>query len=242
MKNGTFSGGQNPQPNSVVQQSDINGAVNTLTVSLTPPTQAALQKQVQPGEQIVANTLQCNKSTFTANHAAGDRAPSVTVTVAITCKEEVYNQQAALTMGANLLTKQASTDLGPNYALTGNIVASVTKVTVIDSKGTLTILVRAEGVWVYQLSDTLQQGFKTQIQNKSEQDAINYLKSQAGVKDVKIVISNGSTTLPAAAHFTIELKPVPEMTGTPSTRTPVVTPGSPFVAPTSTPTQGLGGS
>src|SRR6266704_4159049 len=44
VKNGAFSGGQNPQPNSVVQQSDINGAASALTVSLTPGTQAALQK------------------------------------------------------------------------------------------------------------------------------------------------------------------------------------------------------
>ena len=254
VKNGAFSGGQNPQPNSVVQQSDIDGAANVLTASLTPPMQATLQKQVQPGEQIVANTLQCNKSTFTANHAAGDHAPNVTVTVAITCKEEVYNQQAALIMGANLLTKQASTDLGPNYALTGNIVAAVTKVTVIDSKGTLTILVKAEGVWVYQFSDTVQQDFKTQIQNKSEQDAINYLKAQPGVKDVKIEISNGGTTLSDAANITIEIVPIPGTTGTPTTGTPTTgtpTPhGSPTIVPTGavtppvtpTPTQGLGGS
>jgi hypothetical protein len=170
----------------------------------------------------------------------------VTVTVAITCKEEVYNQQAALTMGANLLTKQASTTLGPNYALTGNIVAAVTKVTVIDSKGTLAILVKAEGVWVYQFSATVLQDFKTQIQNKPEQDAINSLKAQPGVKDVKIEITNGSTTLPDAANIKIEIVPIPGATGSPTPGKPTPTSGSPTgsptVAPTPTSTTGLGGS
>jgi hypothetical protein len=135
---------------------------------------------------------------------------------------------------------------------------------VIDSKGTLTILVKAEGVWVYQFSDTVQQDFKTQIQNKSEQDAINYLKAQPGVKDVKIEISNGGTTLSDAANITIEIVPIPGTTGTPTTGTPTTgtpttgtpttgtpTPhGSPTIVPTGavtppvtpTPTQGLGGS
>src|SRR5207342_166987 len=77
VKNGAFSGGQNPQPNSVVQQSDINGAAVSLTASLTPGTQAALQKEVHSNEQVVANTLSC-RSAVSANHSAGDHAPNVT--------------------------------------------------------------------------------------------------------------------------------------------------------------------
>ncbi len=141
VKNGTFSGGRNPQPNPVVQQSDINGAADALAASLIPGTQSALQKQVRPNEQVINNTLHCTKSTFTANHRAGDVAPNVTVTVAITCKEEVYDQQAALTIAANLLKAQASKDLGPHYALTGNIVTAVTKATVVDTRGTVSLLV-----------------------------------------------------------------------------------------------------
>ncbi len=259
VKNGAFGGGQNPQPNSVVQQSDINGAASALTVSLTPSTQAALQKQVHAGEQVVPNTLKCT-SAVSANHVAGAHASNVTVIVSVTCKEEVYDQTAALTMAANLLAKQASTDLGPNYALTGNIVAEVTRVTVVDTKGTLAILVRAEGVWVYQFSDSVLQGFTNHIANMSNQDATNYLMSQPGVKVVKIDNPNGST-LPDAAHIKIVIEPIPGVTGsptpgsgspTPGTGTATTTPGGPTavpsgaatppVKPTPTTTQGLGGS
>ena len=247
VKNGTFSGGRNPQPNSVVQQSDINGAADALAASLIPGTQSALQKQVRPNEQVINNTLHCTKSTFTANHRAGDVAPNVTVTVAITCKEEAYDQQAALTMAANLLKAQASKDLGPHYALTGNIVTAVTKATVVDTRGTVSLLVSATGVWVYQFSPTVLQDFKNHIAGLMEQDAIAYLKGkpgqpgQPGVSDVKIVISSG-TKLPDAANITIEIAPVPGATGSPT-----VAPGSPTptavpTGATPTPTQGLGGS
>jgi len=250
VRNYAFGGGQNPQPNSVVQQSDINGAASALTASLTPGTQAALQKQVHTNEQVVPNTLRCT-SAVSANHAAGDHAPNVTVIVSVTCKEEVYDQQAALTLGANLLAKQASTDLGPNYALMGNIVAKVTRVTVVDTKGTLSILVRVEGVWVYQFSNTVLQGFANHIANMSNQNAINYLMSQPGVKAVKIDNPNGDT-LPDAAHIKFVIVAIPGAPGSPTPGTGTVTPVGPTVVPTGavtppakptpTATQGLGGS
>ena len=241
VKNGAFSGGQNPQPNSVVQQGDINGAASALTASLTPGTQAALQKQVHTNEQVVSNTLRCT-SAVSANHAAGDHAPNVTVIVTVTCKEEVYDQQAALTMAASLLAKQASTELGSNYALTGNIVTEVTKVTVVDTKGTLAILVRAEGVWVYQFSNSVLQGFTNHIATMSNQDATTYLMSQPGVMAVKIDNPNGST-LPDAAHIKIVIVAIPGTTPTPGG--PTVGPTgavTPPAKPTPSVTQGLGGS
>ena len=245
VKNGAFSGGQNPQPNSVVQQSDINGAAAQLTASLTPSAEAALQKQVHTGEQVVPNTLKCT-SAVSANHAAGDHAPNVTVIVTVTCKEEVYDQTAALSMAANLLTKQATADLGPNYVLSGSIVSEVTKVTVVDTKGTLSILVKAEGVWVYQFSDSVLQGFTDHIATMSNQDATNYLMTQPGVNAVKIDNPNGST-LPDASHIKIVVEAVPGLTGspTPGTGTPTTVPTGAATSPanpTPTSTQGLGGS
>ena len=247
---GVFSGGQNAVPNSVVQQSDINGAATALTASLTPVAQGALQKKVKSNEQVVPNTLRCT-SAVSANHAAGDHAPNVTVIVSVTCKEEVYDQASSLTMAANLLAKQASTNLGPNYVLTGSIVAEVTRVTVVDTKGTLSILVRAEGVWVYQFSDTVLQGFANHIANMDNQLAINYLMGQTGVKAVKIDNPNGST-LPDAAHIKFVIVAIPGATGSPTPGTGTVTPVGPTVVPTGavtppakptpTATQGLGGS
>jgi hypothetical protein len=248
VKNGEFGGGQDPQPHSVVLQSDIDGAAASLTASLTPTTQADLQKQVKPNEQVVPGTQKCAKSTFTANHVAGDHAPNVTVTVAITCKEEVYDQQAALALAESLLKKQASEQL-PGYALTGNVVTAVTNAMVIDTKGTVSLTVFAQGVWVYQFTDAVQQDWKNHIAHMSEQAATNYLLSQPGVSDVKITISSG-TTLPDAANITIKIVAIPGATGSPTpgagspVSSPTVGPTGGTVTPvlTPTPTQGLGGS
>jgi hypothetical protein len=252
VRNYAFSGGQNPQPNSIVQQSDINSAASALTASLTPGTEAALQKQVRSGEQVVSNSMRCT-SAVSAKHAAGDHAPNVTVRVSVACKEEVYDQQAAQTMAASLLAKQVGTELGPNYALTGNIVTTVTRVTVVDTKGTLAILVRAEGVWVYQFSNAVLQGFANHIANMSNQNAMQYLTSQTGVKAVKIDNPDGNT-MPDAAHIKFVIVPVPGLTGSPAqgkgtaTTAPSVPAAvprggvTPPVKPTPAATQGLGGS
>jgi hypothetical protein len=248
---GAFSGGQNAVPNSVVLQSDINGAADALSGSLTPGTQAALQKQVNSNEQVVPTTMQCFKSTFKANHAAGVQAPNVTVTVAITCKEEVYNQQAALAMAKGLLvTDPPPSAPGLPYALNtdpGAIFSEVVKVTVDKPTGIVTLNVKAQGVWVYQFDESTLTGFKNHISNMKNQDAIKYLKAQPGVSAVTIDNPNGDT-LPDAMHINIVVVhiPVPSVSPTPGTAT--VTPGSPTVAPTQqkapspTPTQGLGGS
>ena len=68
--------------------------------------------------------------------------------------------------------------------------------------------------------------------------------SQPGVGGVQIDISSG-TTLPDASHITINIKPVPGATGTPTvtpgTPTPTRSP-TPTATPIITPTPGLGGS
>ncbi len=135
-------------------------------------------------------------------------------------------------MAANLLKAQASKDSGPAYALTGNVVTGVTKATALDTRGMVSLLVSAQGVWVYQFSNAVKQDLANHIANKSEQDAKAYLLGQPGVSDVKIVVSSG-TTLPDASHITIEIVAIPG-----ATATPTVTPGNPTLAPT--PTQGIG--
>ena len=222
-----------------MEQADIDAATNNLITMLKPGVLKDLKGQVRSNEAVVPNTLQCpSKTNFTRDHNAGAHAGSVTVSGTITCTEEVYDHDGALTMAANLLTAEALKDFGPNFALTGNIVTGVTQVTQ-GSGGTVNVEVSAAGVWVYNKFDI--PTLKKDIAGMSKQDAINTLLKQPGVSSVAIVISNNSTTLPDAAHITIEINSVPGATGTPT-----ITPGSPTVVPTPTtppitPTQGLGG-
>jgi hypothetical protein len=203
-----FSGGQDPQSNAVVQQSDIDGAAGELQASLTTGTQAALQSQVQPGEQVVPNTPACQKSTFTANHAAGDHVPIVTVTVALTCTEEVYDQHAALAMAQNLLAQKAVNELGPNYMLAGSINSPITQATLIDNQGDVSLNVLAQGLWVYTFNAADQQSIKQHLANMSQQNALQYLTTQPGVSSAQVELSSGNTLPADPANITIIIKSV----------------------------------
>ncbi len=248
-----FSGGQDPQTFSVVQQSDIDGVVNPLKTMLLPAAQQSLQSQMQSSERFIS-TPQCSPNVNT-NHSAGDHASTVTVTVKATCSGEVYNLQAAQTIAGNLLKQQAATDPGPGYALAGSLVVGVPKITLTNAtKGTLELIVTAEGVWVYQFSDTQKAMLAKLIAGKSKQAAQSLLAQQMGVANADIQISGGDgKTLPSdPAQITINVLTVPGLQGTspgttPTTgpgsgtpTSPTAAPGAPTVTPTITPTVGLG--
>jgi hypothetical protein len=242
VKNGAFSGGKDPVQGMVVQQSDIDGATRALTAALTSQTQAALQKQVRSNEQVLALTLQCRKSTYLTNHAVGDPASSVTVTVAMTCQEEVFDQWAAFTMAKNVLKAEVAKDTLVHYALMGNVTAEITYVTENAISGTVVISVRSEGEWVYQFDHLVLQDFAKHIASMSKQSALRYLLGQPGVKAVTIA----DDVLPDAAHIAFQYMVIsgvstfsPHAT---TTSQPLVSPSAGIPSLKPTPTQGLGGS
>jgi len=239
-----FTGGQNPQNFTVVQQSDINGAAKPLENTLTPEAQNSVKGQIHPNEQLV-NPLQCTPN-VTSDHNAGDRATNVTVTVKVACSGEVYDQQAAQLIASNLLKQQAAKTPGPGYALVGDLTTKVTQVMVTDpKKGTLLLQVKAEGIWVFQFSAAQKQALAKLIAGKSKQNALALLVKQPGVAKANIVLSGGDgNTLPAdPSQITIVVQSVP---GLPGSATPTTGPGSPGVptntpvSPTPTPTSSVG--
>jgi len=142
-----------------------------------------------------------------------------------------------------LATKLLESDVAKNpnlanYVLTGSIVTLVTQTTV--SSNTVSLFVKAEGIWVYQFTDASKAALAKLIAGKSKSDAETLLANSAGVDKVdSIDISGGGSTLPSdPKQITIVVLGVPGLQGTPT-----VPPG-PGSTPTATPTsqQGLGGS
>jgi serine/threonine protein kinase len=78
-----FTGGQDVQNYTAVQQRDIDNASSQLTTSTTQNATADLRAQANANEHL-AGQPQCT-STTSANHAAGDQATTVIVTVQTTC-------------------------------------------------------------------------------------------------------------------------------------------------------------
>jgi hypothetical protein len=196
----SFSGGQNPQIYTTVQQSDMNGIVNQFVPALTSAAQDLVRNQIQPNEQLVADP-QCT-SKMLSNHAAGIAAASVTVSVTVACAGEVYDRQTTLTLAEQLLNKQAKTELGAGYLLAGHIAATLTQANIADAnRGTIALSVRTEGFWVYQFTPTQTQALAKQMVGKSKKAAQTFLLKQKGVLRADIQLSGGDqSTFPKDTH------------------------------------------
>lgn len=192
----TFSGGQNPQNFTEVQQSDIDEAAKSLESSLSQSMQTALQDQLASSERFIS-PAQCS-SKVTSDVPARSKATAVTVTVAVECTGEVYDQRAVQSIVAVLLSQDAVNSLGTHYALVGNVVAVVTQVAVNNTdQGTTTLLVKAQGVWVYHFSLKEQQELVRLILGNSKRGAEDTLLKQVGVAKLNIQLSrNYDTKLP----------------------------------------------
>ncbi|MDQ6659886.1 MAG: hypothetical protein M3Z24_02845, partial [Chloroflexota bacterium] len=244
--NAAFTGGQDPQNYTFVQQSDIDGAANPLKGPLTQSALSSVQGQKHTGEQFV-NSPRC-MTDVTSNHNAGDKASSVTVTVNAKCTVEAYDLKGAQTLAANALTKQAAQNPGAGYALVGGI-ATNSSLTNVDSKGNITLNVKTEGVWVYQFSDAQKTQLAKLIAGKSKSDATTILLQQAGVDAVDSIDSNTLPTDYTKINIVIQNVPGVQGTGTPpvssGTGTPIiptVTEPKGIVTPTQTPPAVIGGS
>ncbi|MFL5591987.1 MAG: hypothetical protein ACJ8DI_30645 [Ktedonobacteraceae bacterium] len=223
-----FTGGQDPQKYTAVQQSDVDGAANPLKGPLTQSALTSQEGQKHANEQFVTQP-QCT-TTVTSNPPVGAKATSVTVTVTAKCSGEVYDWNRVQAIAADLLNSEATKIPGSGYALRGNVVTTVIQATV-GNQGKVTLLVKAEETWVYQFSTAYKMRLVKLIAGKSPSEANALLLGQAGVDKIDgINIFGGGSTLPAdASQITIVVLNVPGLHGSP---TPTGSPGS--GTPTST--------
>ena len=189
----SFTGGTNQQTYTFVQQSDIDGAANALIAAHRPNPEQVLQTQIHANEQPIGSP-RC-KPNISADHAAGDQASNVTVTVNFTCTGEVYDLDGALSMAAQQLRAQAAADPGPSYSLVGKIATMLTHAALIDiAKGIAALTISAEGVWVFQFNDTYKHQLAKSVAGKKKQEVQAFLLSQKGVKQMNIQLVGGDRT------------------------------------------------
>jgi serine/threonine protein kinase len=187
VNNAAFTGGTDSSTYSVVQQSDIDDATNSLIATNQPDPQKVLQGQIHSNEQLVG-TPQC-QSKVSSNHQAGDKAAQLTASMVFTCTGEVYDKRGAQALSTTLLAHQATTDPGTGYVLVGLIKTVVSNAT-LENQGTVTITVNAEGVWVYQFNQEQQRDLAKLVMGKSKQAAISLLQQQPGVSLVAVQLTD----------------------------------------------------
>jgi hypothetical protein len=240
---GAFTGGQDPQSFTFVQQSDIDNAANPLKASLAQQAQQQFQRQIRPGEQLVSQP-NCSTS-VKSDHQASDHANSVTVTVSASCSGEAFDKQGALRLSASLLSQEAGKRLAAGYTLVGQIITTIDGATPI-SKGSISITVTAEGRWAYQFDDAAKKRLAQLIAGKTKSEALQLLQRQSGVKEADIAILHGSDRLPSDANqiaVTIGnvsgLSPAPSASAAPSSPLPTTT-ATAAPGPSTSPTSGKG--
>jgi hypothetical protein len=146
----SFSGGQDDQIYSIVQQSDIQGAAKPLEASQVQTASSLLQKQAQPFDILAASPVQCTP-TVSSDAAVGSRATTVTVTVMSTCMGDFYNIEAVNSFVIPQFIEHEDQRLGHSYVLVGNVKVEVTKVSVqpVSKSQTFVLDVIARGVWLF---------------------------------------------------------------------------------------------
>jgi serine/threonine protein kinase len=186
VKNTAFTGGEDAIPNSIITQNDINGAAKPLTTTLTQNAQKKLGQQVKKNERLINSSVQCQPD-ITANQQAGDEAQRVSVQVAVTCSEEVYDYQAASQLASNLLAQQVRNNSaqGTQDTLNGSITLTLLNTSTPDRSNNITLNIEAQGIWNYHFSATRLSSLAALIAGKNEQDARTLLLRQTGIADVQ---------------------------------------------------------
>ena len=132
------------------------------------------------------------KQKVTPDRAVGDEATQVRITVDEACTGEVYNTQAYCALIRQIVTQEANKRLGEGYSLSGNIQATINKVTTKDHS-VVELEVTGVGSWMYRFNQEQLQRIKTMIVDKSEAQAKAIVLHIPGVHAVSFTIKNGTT-------------------------------------------------
>lgn len=239
-----FTGGQDSQNYTFVQQSDVDAVVTPLVNTLAQQAKDQFNKQLAANEALAENPT-CPAPTVTDDPGAiGDKGhsiPSLAVTVSATCTGIAYDKAGAQKVAQQRLQKNANVNPGKGYVLSGPVSSQITKVTT-QSASAISLQVQAQGTWDYQISDAQKTALAKQIAGMKASAAQALLNAQTGFKDAVIKADGGNATLPTdPTQIKIDVLAVSGTnngTPTPGSSTPTPS-GNPGVTPTSTAGRGM---
>ncbi len=187
---------------------------------------------MKSNERAVDSSLAC-PATTQSDRPANTRAPSFTVTVAVRCSEEVYDYQAAQQDATTRLQNDSLNNPQlAQYKLDGQIVSTAVSATVVSADNQVSIYMQAQGLWVYDVTLTMQHNLVQSLARLSKEDALSILTHNVGVRSAQITLSTGNTlpTNIADIHLSVQI-PSGVQTTTPAPVTPTagitITPTNP---------------
>jgi ribosomal protein S11 len=193
-----FTGGQDPQNYTFIQQSDVDAVVNPLISTLAQEAKSQFDKQLTSNESLAEDPT-CPAPTVNDDPGAigdtGHNITSMAVTVSATCTGIAYDRTGAQKVAQQRLQKMANITPGQGYVLSGAITSKIIKVTSQDQNA-VSLQVQAQGTWGYQVSDAQKTALAKQLAGKKVAAAQTLLNAQAGFKDASIKSSGNNATLP----------------------------------------------
>lgn len=179
-----FAQGQDARAFMLVTKADRDTAASALQAKVTASMTASLQGQLLPGQAL--QTLPCPPMT-TADHAPGEEATSLTVSVSETCTAVSYDVQQLHTRAIQLLTTLATHVFGTGYLLSGNVQVRVTgATTATPTTSGVVFAFTCQGTYAYTLNEQAQQRLKTLIAGKPRGVALHLLLQQPGIHAASI--------------------------------------------------------
>jgi hypothetical protein len=200
-----FIGGSNATNQPAVKQSDIDTLANPLITQLTANAQASLdklvQQKVQSDQQLALPKPEC-MSTVNPNHRVNTIASNVTVSVSVFCYQIAYGKSEYIPGVIHAQQTLVDAAYGTSYGLTGDMLATPpTFVSTDNTAKTATLLVNAESIWAFQMTDTQKQAMAHLIAGKTQSDARTLaLHFNEGVQDVSMTMSGFGGHLPTNAQ------------------------------------------
>lgn len=189
-----FTGGQDQQHYTFVQQSDVDAVANPLGDQLKQQSRDQLKAKRAQGEMPIGQP-QCDDPNVSEDQLIGDHGrniPSTTSTVSVTCREHLYNQQQLQKLAEGHLQEKTTSQYGPNYKLVGAVQVKPMSQTVNDES--VNMVVDAKGVWVFQPTDAQEAEWKRWIAGQSKLKATTFLQSQKGVSKASIQMSGDTVS------------------------------------------------
>ena len=202
-----FSGGQDAQSWSVLEQRDIDEAAGSVEPLLVNRAGEALKAQVSSSE-LLAHPPLCRTAVKPAD-AAGSKITQTNVNVAVICTGETYDSRGAQHAAATRFAQQVVVQLGTSYKLISPITTAPPQVSVADTgRGTLTLLVQAGATWSYQFTKHEQQELARHIEGEPIARALAFIAGAPGVEHCSIQLSGEGQTIPSdRSHIAIVVLP-----------------------------------
>ena len=189
-----FTGGAAARDVIIVTKHDLEAATGATNTILLKSEQAALHAQVSAGEALIPPS--CRPSTA-ADHRPGEEAKQVTVTVSETCTSIAYAAHDVDQDATNLITSQATTKLGANYSLIGDIQVHIIRATVTNqARGIATLAATLDATYICRLSPGEKRYLVKLIAGKTPQQAHALLSQAQGIAAAVITFNGNTATLP----------------------------------------------